>query len=310
MSAIEFIMQGGMANTGGDLSEAEQKESNELVKKFGNKVREIGRQLMVPATQLSIFRMNFLFVGKDQQNYHFAFVDKPGGNSISYRDLSKYGIITTQSLIHQLKIEIGEVHWIFTIPVLTAKTISDEQIEEYSKQYVESVLQASKQTEQKVSDQAISVPELGKYIEAFRDDYPTTQKTAFIVMQFGSTKVHDSLVKVIKETLKKHNIIGLRADDKEYADDLFANIRTYMHCSDFGISIFERVTEDNFNPNVSLEVGYMMGLGKQICLLKDKTLSNLHTDLVGKLYKPFDPLDIEDTLPNQLEKWLKDKGII
>lgn len=310
MSAIEFLMSGGMASTGGDMPDNEQKECNDLVKKFGNKVREIGRQLMVPASQLSIFRMNLMFIGKDQLNYHFAFVDKPGGNSIQYRDLSKYGVIPTQTLIHQLKIEIGEVHWIFTVPALNAKNISEDQIENYSRQYVESVLQATKQKEEKVSDQAISVPELGKYIEAFRDDYPNGQKTAFIIMQFGSTKVHDSLVTVIKETLKKHNIIGLRADDKEYADDLFANIRTYMHCTDFGISIFERVTEDNFNPNVSLEVGYMMGLGKQVCLLKDQTLKNLHTDLVGKLYKPFDPLDVEESLPKQLEKWLKDKGLI
>jgi hypothetical protein len=308
MSAIEFIMKGGMASTGGDLAEHEQKECNELIKKFGNKVRDIGRQLMVPANQLSIFRMNFLFVGKDQLNYNFAFVDKAGGNSISYRNLTQHGVIPPQSLIHQLKIEIGEVHWILTIPVTRAKSISDEEIIQYSKQYVESVLQASKQSEKKVSDQAISVPELGKYIESFRSDY--SQKTAFIIMQFGKTKVHDSLVEVIKETLKQHNIIGLRADDKEYADELFTNIRTYMHCADFGISIFERVTEENFNPNVSLEVGYMMGLGKPVCLLKDQTLKSLPTDLIGKLYKPFDTLDVGNTLPNQLEKWLADKGLI
>ena len=310
MSAIEFLMRGGMASTGGDLTEAEQKECNEIVKQFGDKVKELGRRLMVPANQLSIFRMNFLFIGKDQLNYHFAFVDKPGGNSITYRDLTQYGIIPANTLIHQLKIEVGEVHWILTIPVLTTKSLTDEQIESYASQYVEAVLQATKKTHDKVSDQAISVPELGKFIEAFREDYPTKQKTAFIIMQFGTTKVHSALVTVVKGILKKHNIIGLRADDKEYSDDLFSNIRTYMHCADFGISIFERITEDNFNPNVSLEVGYMMGLGKSVCLLKDQTLKNLHTDLVGKLYKPFDPLDVEKTLPTQLEKWLTDKGFI
>jgi hypothetical protein len=310
MSAIEFLMNGGMASTGGDLTEAEQEECNEIVKRFGRKVKELGRRLMVPANQLSIFRMNFLFIGKDQLNYHFAFVDKPGGNSISYKNLAQYAIIPASMLIDQLKIEVGEVHWILSLPVLTAKSLSDEQVEGYASQYIEAVLEATKKTHDKVSDQAISVPELGKFIEAFREDYPTKQKTAFIIMQFGRTKVHSTLVTVIKDTLKNHNIIGLRADDKEYSDDLFSNIRTYMHCADFAISIFERVTEDNFNPNVSLEVGYMMGLGKSVCLLKDQTLKNLHTDLVGKLYKPFDPLDVEKTLPTQLEKWLADKGFI
>jgi hypothetical protein len=129
-------------------------------------------------------------------------------------------------------------------------------------------------------------------------------------MQFSKTTAHDKIVLTIKDTLRKHGIIGLRADDKEYADDLFANIKTYMHCCDFGIGVFERILEDNFNPNVSIEVGYMMGLRKNVCLLKDQTLKNLPTDLMGKLYKQFDPQDVEKTLPDQLEKWMKDKGII
>ena len=51
-------------------------------------------------------------------------------------------------------------------------------------------------------------------------------------------------------------------------------------------------------------------LRKNVCLLKDQTLKNLPTDLIGKLYKEFDPQDVEKTLPDQLEKWMKDKGII
>ena len=50
-----------------------------------------------------------------------------------------------------------------------------------------------------------------------------------------------------------------------------------------------------------------MCLEKQVCLLKDKTLKNLHSDLVGKLYKSFDPNDVLGTIEAELEKWLKDK---
>jgi nucleoside 2-deoxyribosyltransferase len=310
MAAIEFIMNGGMASTGGDLPDNEQNQCNDLIKKYGTKVKEQGRKYLIPASELSIFRMNYLFIGKDQFNYHFVFVDKPGANTIMYRDLTKHGIIPIQSLIHQLKIEIGEVHWALTIPTANINEITEEKIEEYAKQYIEAVLQAvKKQATAKISDQAISVPELGKYIEAFKSDH-SGQKTAFIIMQFSKTKIHDQIVQSIKDTLKQKNIIGLRADDKEYSDDLFHNIRTYMHCCDFGIAVFERVLDDNFNPNVSLEVGYMMGLDKSVCLLKDQTLKNLPTDLVGKLYKPFDPQDVNGSLPGQLNKWMKDKGIV
>ncbi len=79
---------------------------------------------------------------------------------------------------------------------------------------------------------------------------------------------------------------------------------------EFGIALFERLEEDEFNPNVSLEVGYLRALRKPVCLLKDKTLKTLQTDLVGKLYKSFDPQDPKKTIPRELENWLRDKEII
>src|SRR3990167_2854145 len=122
-------------------------------------------------------------------------------------------------------------------------------------------------------------------------------------MQFQDTIPHNLILKCIKETLKKHSIIGLRADDKVYMDDLFPNIKTYMHACEFGIAVLERITEDNFNPNVSLEIGYMFGMTKNVLLLKDDKLASLHTDLAGTLYKSFDTDNIENTLPKQIERW-------
>lgn len=54
----------------------------------------------------------------------------------------------------------------------------------------------------------------------------------------------------------------------------------------------------------------MLALKKPMCLLKDKTLKSLHSDLVGKLYKNFDPQNAEDTIIEVLRQWLSDKGII
>jgi len=53
----------------------------------------------------------------------------------------------------------------------------------------------------------------------------------------------------------------------------------------------------------------MLGMGKNILLLKDKTLKSLSTDLTGKLYREFDTTDPTATIPAQIEKWLGDKGI-
>ncbi len=130
------------------------------------------------------------------------------------------------------------------------------------------------------------------------------------MMQFGNTQAHQSIVDSIKSTFIKYDIQGLRADAKEYHAYLFGNVLTYIYGCKYGIAVFERLESENFNPNVSLELGYMRGLKKIVCLLKDQTLQTLNTDLVGKLYKSFDPQEPEKTIPEVLEKWLIDREII
>lgn len=147
-------------------------------------------------------------------------------------------------------------------------------------------------------------------LAGFRRDHPDPAKVAFLMMQFGTTKLHGEFVEAIRSTGRKHGVTVLRADDKEYHDDLFWNVATYMHGCSFGIAVFERLVREDFNPNVSLEVGYMLALGKQVCLLKDTTLDALNADLVGRLYRSFDTQDAKNSIPRELEKWMVDRGLI
>lgn len=298
-----------MANIGGDLSEDEQKSANEIVKSFGEKVRAYALALQVSASQLKVQQCTFLFIAKDTANFHFVFADAPGGNSLNYRNLSTHGRLELQSLVHQVRIEVGEVAWAFSCPLNVALPELEEYIQSIVQQYVNSVLQSQQKPSKTISSEAVSMPEIASGLEKFRADFPIGVKTAFIIMQFGNTQPHRAIVACIKDTLKKHGITALRADDKEYMDDLFPNIKTYMHACDFGVAVYDRITEDDFNPNVSLEVGYMLGMRKNVLLLKDKTLKSLQTDLTGKLYKPFDTTDIDNTMPQHIEKWLSDRGL-
>ena len=128
------------------------------------------------------------------------------------------------------------------------------------------------------------------------------------MMRFGKTPAHDEVAETVKRTLELNNITGLRADDKEYHHDTFWNILTYVHYCGFGIAIFERIESDDYNSNVGLEIGYTLALGKKVCLLKDKTLKTLQSDLMGRLYREFDTRDWK-TIPDVLDKWLKDWGL-
>jgi len=309
MSVIQFLSSGGMASIGGDIPEGERKPINEVIKSFGSKVSSYARLLQVPASLLSVQQCSFLFAGKDLQHYHIVFSTRPGQTSINYRDLTSHGNIDLQSIAHQVRIDVGDVAWAFSYPITLPEAQLDSFIDTIVKQYVATVLETQNKPQKTVSEEAISFPEIASGLEKFRKDYPSGSKTAFIIMQFEKNKLHKSIVELIKKTFDKYNITALRADDKEYMDDLFPNIKVYMHACDFGVAVFDRITEDDFNPNVTLEVGYMLGMGKDILLLKDKTLKALSTDLTGRLYKPFDTTNVEMEIPQQIEKWLKDKGI-
>jgi hypothetical protein len=166
-------------------------------------------------------------------------------------------------------------------------------------------------TQDTMKERAMTPPvEIQESLARLKSDYPDERKIAFVMMRFGTSAAHDKIVTGIKKALAKHDVVGLRADDKEYHEDILWNIMTYIYGCGFGIAVFERLLSDDFNPNVSLEVGYMMALRKQICLLKDQTLPKLQTDLVGKLYRPFDTQDPVKSIPPQLESWMKDKGIV
>jgi nucleoside 2-deoxyribosyltransferase len=146
-------------------------------------------------------------------------------------------------------------------------------------------------------------------LQRFRRDYPDPDAVAFILMKFGTTKAHEEITQAIQEELAAHNITGVRADDTEYHDDLYYNVLTYLHRCKFGVAVFERIEGEDFNPNVALEVGYMFASIKPVCLLKDRTLTSLHADLVGKLYREFDTQDPHRTIRAQLAKWLMDKEL-
>lgn len=159
------------------------------------------------------------------------------------------------------------------------------------------------------SNQIVLSNELSLSLKRFRKENPNPEKCGFLMMKFEDSKLQREIIETLKDHLLQKDIKLLRADDKWYADDLFENIQTYMQGCSFGIALFDRINTDDFNPNVSLEIGYMMAMNKPVLLLKEKTLKSLQTDLVGKLYHQFDFQHPEKTIPIVLDKWLSDKEI-
>lgn len=153
-------------------------------------------------------------------------------------------------------------------------------------------------------------PHLKHAVLSLLADYPDYRRNCFLIMPFRRTAIHIEIHLALKDILSGYGINLLRADDHEYSEDLFGNIEAYMYGCRFGIAVHERVVSDAPNVNVALEVGYMLGLQKQVCLLKEQTVVSLPSDLSGRLYVSFDSLNIRTSLESNLQRWLSQKRIL
>lgn len=81
---------------------------------------------------------------------------------------------------------------------------------------------------------------------------------------------------------------------------------TYMYGSTNGIAVFDQINYREFNPNVALEVGFMLAQNKRVLLLKDLSIPIMPTDIIGKIYRSFNTYQPRETIPPQLEKWFID----
>ena len=141
-------------------------------------------------------------------------------------------------------------------------------------------------------------------LRKFLEDHPEPRQNVFIMMRFSDTPQMNQIHQAIAVGLEEHGMNALRADDRDYTGDLWSNIEVYLTGCHYGIAVFEDIEERDYNPNVSLELGYLMGRGKRTLLLREKHLPTVPTDVVHRLYKEFDGYDIENSIKREVGKWI------
>ncbi len=138
------------------------------------------------------------------------------------------------------------------------------------------------------------------------------QKTAFIISSFR----HEGFISKVENTLREYNITPLVANipGGRFSTKLWEDIIIHTHVCDFGIAIFaddsifnerDNKERDKMNPNVNIEVGYMLSEQKEVLFLKHDSLPELPSDFKGEQYAPFNN---EDSLEERLKKWLEFRG--
>lgn len=146
--------------------------------------------------------------------------------------------------------------------------------------------------------------------EEFARDHPLYHRNVFVMMRFDETPQHKDILAALRDSLKYYGFNAIRADDRSYVGSLWENVRLYMEGCEYGIAVFDQIYERDFNPNVSLELGYMIGQDKKCLVLKEKQILTLRADLSGRLYREFSSYDIENTIREQIRQWMRDLHIL
>lgn len=148
-----------------------------------------------------------------------------------------------------------------------------------------------------------------RFLPAFLRDHPNAERNVFLMMRFRDAPQYEEIHNAIVACLRPYGLNVVRADDKDYTGDLWENVCVCMLGCRFGIAVFEEIDVREFNPNVALELGFMLAHGKRCLLLKDRRMPRMPTDVVGKLYKEFDTYNITQTLQVALDDWARDLGV-
>lgn len=148
------------------------------------------------------------------------------------------------------------------------------------------------------------VRHLEKDLRRFLEDHPDPDRNVFVMMRFANTVQMNQIYQSIKDALAEVGMTAVRADDRDYTGELWSNIEVYLTGCAYGIAVFEDVEQRDFNPNVSLELGYLMGRGKRTLLLKERRLPRVPSDVVHRLYKEFDIFDIDASIKREVGRWI------
>lgn len=104
------------------------------------------------------------------------------------------------------------------------------------------------------------MPSYSKEEESFYKEYG--HFAVFIIMPFAPE--YNNIDQAIKKIFKDCGYTAVRADEKYFSADLWENVRVYLECCDTAVAVFDKNDQDNYNPNVALEVGYMMAKGSKV----------------------------------------------
>jgi hypothetical protein len=291
----------GIVSEGGDIADSDKAAIKGLIDQFADEASAQLKSLGLPAHSSPLWRPWSLLVVKDSEKILCAFSPLTGGiASTNWLDRSQE-IYPANEIARAVKEQLGRpVEAVITLP-LPGASDADQRILAAARQHTVDVERANRLG--RLGD-LTGVQHLEPHLRQFLSDHPDPDRNVFVMMRFLQSPQLDEAHAAIKETLSDRGFHAVRADDRDYTGELWSNIEVYLTCCRYGIAIFEDIEKRDFNPNVSLELGYMLGRGKRCLILKEQRLPDLPADVIHRLYKPFDMFNVRASVSREVARWI------
>jgi hypothetical protein len=295
-----------ISNVGGNLQGYERQALSKVLDEFADAVAAQLTQAGFPLYASPMWRPWNLVVVRDPEKILAAFSPLQGGVP-NVQWIDQPSLISAELLIQSVVIQTGT-------PVATVATLPRPDAPGSSASITAAVNQHLAEVERanrlgRLGD-LTGLTHLEPYLRQFLDVHPNPDRNVFVIMRFIDSPQMNEVYSTIRDACSAYGFHATRADDRDYTGDLWSNIEVYMTCCQYAIAVFEDIEKRDFNPNVSLELGYMIGRRKRSLILKEQRLPNLPADVVHKLYKPFDMFKISDSITREVTRWIEvDLGI-
>ena len=294
----------GTSSSGGDLADTWQSAIRTLLDQWADGVLAGLRTLGLPPHASPVFRPWNLYVAVDKDNVVAAFTPRQGDiASMRWLDLSSQSI-DPLDMARDIQARLGApVHALVVLPRTAIDGANeDASVVAEAARHVAEVERANRLG--RLGD-LTGLAHLEPFLRTFLADHPAPERNVFIMMRFIGTQQLNEIYHTIKATLSESGFDGIRADERDYTGELWSNVETQMVGCHFGIAVFEDIEKRDFNPNVSLELGYMLGRRRRCLILKEQRLPDLPADVMHRLYKPFDVFNIAATVRSQVLRWIQ-----
>jgi protein-tyrosine-phosphatase len=158
------------------------------------------------------------------------------------------------------------------------------------------------------ADTKIALPAGFEYLaqpaNIFIQKFPHIDRNVFVMMPFTANST-DAIYDAVRLSIERHGLVSLRADQTQCSEFVWWNILTYMIGSSYGIVIYEPKDKIPFNPNVSIEAGFMLALDRPVLLLANKRVATLPVDFSGRVFKTFRTEDISSSVDQAVSDWIE-----